>query len=322
MLHPVEDAFGGRVRHRVDDPSVDEKDDLIGEGRRAGIVGDHHDGLVELANGALEKRQHLGSGPGVQVAGGLVCEDDVRPGHQGAGTRDPLLLAAGKLRRAVAQARREPDGVDHLRHPLAVGLAAGDVEGKRDVLGCGQRRQQIELLEHEADAVTAKLGERLVRQSGEVHGADEDLAPGHGVKTGQAMHQRRLARPGRPHDRGKPPAGEGNVDIAQCGHRGLSGSINLDQAGSPRRGNHVRPRTARGVSRIRGPHRPGGGISAGAPARSAHGKSSFRKARSSRRPRYCPTRDRPSRRPLQRCSIRGRSEYTAHVRRFFRRNLR
>ena len=33
------------------------------------VVGDHHDGLVELRAGALEQAQHVGAGLAVQVAG-------------------------------------------------------------------------------------------------------------------------------------------------------------------------------------------------------------------------------------------------------------
>ena len=48
--------------------------------------------------------EDLGAGSRVEVAGGLVGEDDLRPAGQGPGHGDPLLLAAGELARAV----REP----------------------------------------------------------------------------------------------------------------------------------------------------------------------------------------------------------------------
>src|SRR4028118_1114986 len=53
-----------------------------------------------------------GAGAGVEVAGGLVGEDDVGAGQQRPGDRHPLLLAAGELRRAAPQ-------------PLARGERAG-----------------------------------------------------------------------------------------------------------------------------------------------------------------------------------------------------
>ena len=122
------------------------------------------------------KPEHLGAGAGVEVAGGLVGEHDRGAAGERAGARDALLLAAGQLARPVAEPVAQADRVDHGVEPLLVGLAAGDVERERDVLERGQRRDQVERLEHEADGVAAQPGEGLVGQRRHLGVADPHLA--------------------------------------------------------------------------------------------------------------------------------------------------
>ena len=74
-------------------------------------------------------------GAGVEVAGGLVGEDDRRAADQGPGTGDALLLAAGELVGPVVQPVPEADGVDHGVEPGLVDVAPGDVQRQGDVLG-------------------------------------------------------------------------------------------------------------------------------------------------------------------------------------------
>ena len=111
---------GGRGEQLVDDLAVVEEHDPIGVRRGVRIVGDHHDRLPVLADGAAHEVEDLGAGPGVEVAGRLVGEDHVGPGVERAGDGDALLLAAGQLARAVAQPIGEADGADDLVEPLRV----------------------------------------------------------------------------------------------------------------------------------------------------------------------------------------------------------
>ena len=86
-------------------------EDAVGDLGGFGVVGDHQDGLVELAAGGAE---HLEDGVGVlgvEVAGGLVGEDDGGAGDEGAGDGDALLLAAGELVGAVVQAAVDAEQV-------------------------------------------------------------------------------------------------------------------------------------------------------------------------------------------------------------------
>ena len=91
-------------------------------------------------------------------------------------------MIAGLLARARATATRccwPPDSSDgrcvsrsprptvlhDLVDPRLVGLAAGEVDRQGDVLAGGERRQQVERLEHEADLLAAQDGELLVARA-------------------------------------------------------------------------------------------------------------------------------------------------------------
>ena len=95
----------------------------------------------------------------------------------------------------------EADDVDHRAQPLLVGLGAGERHRQRDVLLGAERREQVEGLEHEADALAAEPGQLTVGQRSEVGVADVDAARRERVEAGEAVHQRALAGAGRAHDR-------------------------------------------------------------------------------------------------------------------------
>src|SRR5581483_403948 len=112
--------------------------------------------------------QDVGRGVRVEVAGGLVGEDQVGPVDQGPGAGDALLLAAGELGRAVREAVGDAQPTDQVAEPLPVDLGPGQVGREGDVLGRGQRRNQVEGLEDEADLVPAQFGEAGVVEAADV----------------------------------------------------------------------------------------------------------------------------------------------------------
>ena len=176
--HPLEDGRCIRIDELVDEDPVGQEHHAVGVGGGVGVVGDHDDGLAELVDAAAQEAQHLGAGPRVEVAGGLVGEDDVGPGGHRTGAGDALLLAAGELAGPVGEPVGQPDGADDEVEPLLVDLAPGDVHRQGDVLLGGQRRHEVEGLEHEAHALAAQPGQVVVLHGGQVGLADEDLALG------------------------------------------------------------------------------------------------------------------------------------------------
>src|SRR5271165_1048567 len=90
----LEDRVGRRRGEVVDDLAVAQKNDPVGVGRAMGVVGDHDDGLAEFGDRPTQEGQHLGRGVRVEVARGLIGEDEVGPVDQGPGTGAALLLTA------------------------------------------------------------------------------------------------------------------------------------------------------------------------------------------------------------------------------------
>ena len=138
---------------------VDRVRDVAGEAHRVrdddhrlaglGQVGDHAD--------------HFGGHPRVERAGGLVEEDRFGLHRQGAGDGDALLLAAGELVGAGGELVGEADAVQELPgfgFALVAGAAEHVERAGEHVFQHVHVREQVELLEHHADAA-AELAERI-----------------------------------------------------------------------------------------------------------------------------------------------------------------
>src|SRR4051794_9315025 len=165
-LHPVEHPLRGRGLHPVDDPAVGEEDHLVGVAGGDRVVRDHDDRLAEHPGGALQEAEDLGAGAGVEVAGGLVGQNDLRPGDQRTADGDPLLLAAGQFGGPVVQPVGEADGFDDRVQPLAVGFATGQPHRQGDVLRRGQGRDPGERLGPRAAPAPAPNSGRPCRTDG------------------------------------------------------------------------------------------------------------------------------------------------------------
>ena len=115
-------------------------------------------GLSRAVPEVEEDLVYLLLGHGVEVAGGFIGQKHRRPVDDGAGDRDSLLLAAGEFRRLVAGARGQSHALQQSRGFLfrLLHLPAGDKRRYHDVLECGELRQQVVGLEHEAYAPAAE----------------------------------------------------------------------------------------------------------------------------------------------------------------------
>ena len=145
--------FGSGIRLVGHDLSVGEYDGTVGVGGGHRIVRDHDDGLAKLVDRTLQEAEHFGAGNGVEVAGRLVSEHQLRLGNQRAGDGHALLLATGQFIRSVVQALLQSQGIDEQVEPGVVGLVSGESQWHEDVLFGGEHGQQVEALEDEADLV-------------------------------------------------------------------------------------------------------------------------------------------------------------------------
>ena len=139
--------------------------------------------------------------PESRLPGRLVGQQDRGLVRQRARDRDALLLAAGELRRIVMAARAEADFRQQRVGPRARIRRAGDLERHAHVLPRGERRQQVEELEDEADALAAEPREIVFRHRRDVGAVDDDAPGRRRVEPGEQPEQRRLAAARRAGDR-------------------------------------------------------------------------------------------------------------------------
>ncbi len=154
---------------------------------------------------------------GVEVAGGFVGEDEAGAVDERTGDGDALHLAAGKLGGkgvgAVGDADALEEGVD--AGGTFGGWGAEELEGELDVLGGGQRGQQVEELEDRADALATESGEAVGGKGFEGFAVEQDGSGIGSVHAAEAVEERGLSGAGRT-DEGQAFTGtEGEADAAE-----------------------------------------------------------------------------------------------------------
>ena len=117
-----------------------------------------------LAAGVCEQVHHLLLIGRVDAGGRLVGQDHFRTVGQGPGYGHPLLLTHRELSRLVMEAVAQADRLEELSPPGPVGPAGGERHRHEHVLERREPRQEVELLEHEAqrvgpEPIAAPLGE-------------------------------------------------------------------------------------------------------------------------------------------------------------------
>ncbi len=118
------------------------------------------------------------AGGAVEIAGGLVGQQQPGCGDEGAGDRHALLLAARELRRIMQEPRAEPHFFEpRPRRREGIG-AAGKLQGDGDVFQRRHGRHEMEGLEHDADGAAAKARQRVLVKPGEVRACDGDASRG------------------------------------------------------------------------------------------------------------------------------------------------
>ncbi len=141
---------------------------------------------------------------GVQVARGLVGQDQLRVDDHAAGDGHALLLAAGKLGTAGVGALLQVKGADNGAHALVDGHLGHPAHFQRDgdVLEHAALGQNLEVLEDHGD-LAPKLRQLHPAQAHEVHARDVGraaLGPQIAVEHAQERGLARARRPGQKHE--------------------------------------------------------------------------------------------------------------------------
>ena len=202
----------------VDGLALVEHDDAAGAHleQRAVVRREEHGrpGLVDL----LEEAEDVDRELRVEVAGGLVGEDERRLADDGARDGDALLLAAGEDARRILAAPREPDALERLADARAdEALRQPEhLERDGDVLVDAPRRDELEVLEDDAE-VAPQERDGVVAQARDVAAEEEDAAVVDRLGAVEQAQQRRLARAARARDEDELAALDDEVHPAQDG---------------------------------------------------------------------------------------------------------
>src|SRR5580658_195943 len=162
-------SIEGKLRSRlagalvVLDFAIADADHPMGTRGDIRLVGDEQDGVALFVELGKESHDFL-TGLGIEVAGGLVGEEDGGAIHEGPSYGYALALAARKLVGLVEHAGCEIDLGEGAASTFGALLGGSTVidERKLDVVKSSGAGQKIEGLKDEADFLVANVGEIIV----------------------------------------------------------------------------------------------------------------------------------------------------------------
>lgn len=191
-----------RQRSLAHNEAVAEDDSPIGGiGERLFMRDQDHRGALFPVE-REEEFEDGASGGGIEVAGGLVGEEDGRAESEGAGEGNALLFAAGELDRVVIEAAVEADAGEEIASAAATGSVrgAGEFHREKNVLLGGERRNEVVALEDEADLAPAHESHPVFGEAGDIFAIEDDCARGGRIEAGEQTEEGALAAAGGAHD--------------------------------------------------------------------------------------------------------------------------
>lgn len=182
-------------------------------------MGDEHErGPVARPDGE-EELDDRPSGRGVEIAGRLVGQKQLRFVGQSARERHPLLFASRKLRGEMVHSVCEPHLGEELGRAGERTRSAGEFHRQGDVLARGHRGHEMEGLEQEADVATPEARESVLVEPAQVLPAHDDTAAARPFDSADDREEARFARTRRPHHARGGPGLDLEVDPAQDRNR-------------------------------------------------------------------------------------------------------
>ena len=214
-------------------------EDAVAAGGEGDVVGDEDASEGVGAVQALDEGEDGLGGAGVEVAGGLVGEQDAGRGDEGAGKGDALLFASGELAGAV----RGAIGKAYFGEPGAgfgerggVGFAAGE-QGHGYVLEGGELRHEVVKLPDVADVAVAEGGGLGGGDGGESPFAHPNLAGGGAVERCEEVEEGGFAGAGFADDGDHLAGSYGEGEVAKELEVGVAESLaGVGLCGGIRRG--------------------------------------------------------------------------------------
>ncbi len=140
-----------------------------------------------------QEEEQLGALLGLEIAGGLVAQQDARAADDGAGERGALALGGREDAGARVAQLAEADAFEQRVDGLGRGGAAGDEERQRDVLGDGDRGEDRRGGEEQADAVAPQAGELEIVEPAQRAPVERHGPAGRAIEAGEEVQEGGLA---------------------------------------------------------------------------------------------------------------------------------
>ena len=180
-----------------------------------GVVRHEHECCARALTQVVKEVERFLARAGVEVARRLVGQQKLGRRGEGARKGHALLLATGELGRVVMPASAKAHAREQVRCTVTCIVDTGELEREDHVLERGEVGEQLEVLEHEADATTTEACERVFVEGFEGLAVEEHAALGRAIESGEETEQRRLAATRRAEDREVVTARNDEIDAVE-----------------------------------------------------------------------------------------------------------
>ena len=200
--------------------------------RHIRFVSDDDDGQALFAIELPDDFEHFVGGFGVEVAGGLIRQQQGGTVHQRAGNCHALLLTARELIGHAVPQGGQADLVQHFLRSLACCGArlAGIQQGQGHVFQHVHALQEIETLKDKTNGAVAHLGVLGCAQAGHVLSIKPVMATVSAIEQPEQIHQGAFARSARTHQSHVVTLTDLQGDVKQDRRDDVAGSIALADA--------------------------------------------------------------------------------------------
>ncbi len=177
-------------------------------------MGGRDDCHISLMAQAFQQGNDLLAGVQIQIAGGLIGQDDGRIVGQGPGNGDALLLAAGKLKRLMVVSIPQPHHLQQLHafFHRSVVVHTGKNHRQGDVFQGCHHLDDVKCLENIADFAASQPSQFVGVQLSDVDLVDKNLAGSGFIQPSDHVKKGAFAGARRSHDGNIVPAGNFQVD--------------------------------------------------------------------------------------------------------------
>ena len=134
----------------------------------------------------------------------------------------PPLICAGSLRASPPSPTRSSDSRARARRSTTTDPLGAELDREFDVLERGERRQQMEVLEHDPDVFTTPGGEAVGTHPVDPGASDDQRARGRLIDAGEQRAEGALAGAGRTDQRDEFAAAKIQVDVGDADLRGVA----------------------------------------------------------------------------------------------------